>query len=277
MAHLVSDRGTYGDRLLNLEYREEEHDEVHKNDRGSLSQSLPQRLRIVAYGLLLVILRYIKNTINLISMHERWDELPDNTKRKRLLRVFQIVDPLLAFLVITNFLIFIFVGRYRSLWDRITKMYLTYTTAEHQITTVIPSRNLDFMNRRLVMDRLQIFFAFIAPFINWSKLISCIGLAIGMNKKNKQHNTHTEETTTESNNEVQQHSCGICKVSPITLEYVSNNCSHSFCYYCIKSNLLSSCAANTQLECPICCAVITDIHRAVAVGSGVRGGIIEKI
>jgi len=139
-----------------------------------------------------------------------------------------------------NFVLFLIKGEYRSIIDRILQMRLVYIHPGVSRTV-----NFDYMNRQLVWHGFTEFLLFLMPLINVEKIKSFI------NRK---------FSTPRSNLFLPANSCPICLADPINSPYISN-CNHTFCYFCLKQNML----ADRKYSCPRCGTIITDITRNIPI------------
>jgi peroxin-2 len=85
---------------------------------------------------------------------------------------------------------------------------------------------------------------FVMPLINLDKAKAFI------KRQFSGRNTRTVDSRTESD------TCCDCQASPANVPFISN-CNHTFCYYCLKSNLL----VDSGYCCPACGCQIKTIKR----------------
>ena len=102
--------------------------------------------------------------------------------------------------------------------------------------------NSEFITRQVLWQGFTDFAVFIAPFINWNKLRNWTRL--GVSRKFL---------------DLSSDSCGLClekgyKSIKITNPY-KTNCNHTYCYYCVKSELL----ADSSWSCLQCRSKVTSI------------------
>ena len=102
--------------------------------------------------------------------------------------------------------------------------------------------NSEFITRQVIWQGFTDFAVFIAPFINWNKLRNWT--RIGISKKFQNLSSDT---------------CALCidkgyKSIKITNPYITN-CDHSFCYYCIKSEMM----ADSSWKCILCRTKVTSL------------------
>eukprot|EP01012_Entosiphon_sulcatum_P066036 TRINITY_DN95094_c0_g1_i1.p1 TRINITY_DN95094_c0_g1~~TRINITY_DN95094_c0_g1_i1.p1 ORF type:complete len:303 (+),score=40.67 TRINITY_DN95094_c0_g1_i1:27-911(+) len=223
---------SYGERLHNLAARDES---LVGEDNGALIVSLATRVsrrKGLYFVAALVLWRYVHARLQRASVEHGWEELPPETPRKRLWLFLTALEPYIKLATFVNFVIFLFNGKYRSLFERIVALRLVYGKPGSFPRFV----NFEFMNRNIVWQALADFCAFLSKYINFSRFwrrrrITAPGQA----------------------------GCSVCGAQPIAVECRSD-CGHPFCYFCIAAQL----RLNPHFRCPACRLQITTFGRAPA-------------
>ena len=135
----------------------------------------------------------------------------------------------------SNFVIFMFTGRYTSLVERLLHMRLVY--AQQNIPRF---HSFEFLNRELVWQGFTEFLTFLMPLINFDRIRRFI------NQKILRKNPTS----------LPQSTCAFCSASPMSLPHRAD-CGHSFCYYCVKVAIMQQ----PDLGCPRCSSPISSLVR----------------
>lgn len=146
------------------------------------------------------------------------------------------IEVVIRSLTLLNFITFLWNGRYRSLFDRVFGVSLMYR--EREMSRLV---SYEYMDRQLVWTAFTEFFLVAAPLVDLPKLRRMVVRGIGADK------------------EVDEGVCMFCaqmgRAKVEVCEAYVTNCKHSFCYYCLQSNMMN----NPYLKCPRCYTTITDI------------------
>eukprot|EP00842_Homolaphlyctis_polyrhiza_P000156 jgi/Hompol1/1140/HPOL_001069-RA len=159
------------------------------------------------------------------------------------------IEQLFKAATLVNFLLFLSNGRYRSLIDRLLGMRVVYAHP-----TMSRSISFDFMNRQLVWQAFTEFVVFLLSYININ------GLKRSLVKIFKLKLKVDENLAT-----LPPHLCAICfsnnksGESTLHIPFASDACGHVFCYYCLKTEMMS----DELFACPRCGVRVAGIHRIV--------------
>lgn len=183
-----------------------------------------------------IFLPYLWQRLNIYSVNESWGSLKETDWRKKAWRIINKVDIYYKWLVMFNFLVFLWNGKYRSLIDRVLGMRLVYNAP-------LMSRNIsfDYMNRELVWNGFAEMILFIFPLINFEKI------------KNWMFSWGSKSLVDPKNH--YPFTCPICQKN-ITVPYVTN-CGHNYDYFCIHNILVQE----GQVDCLKCGKQINEIKR----------------
>ncbi|KAI9205756.1 Pex12 amino terminal region-domain-containing protein [Polychytrium aggregatum] len=236
---------SYGEALENLKYRNElKH--AAANEHLPIDARL-SRLQIVLRGLLTIGGHWAWTRLTRYTTTQEWSQRDESDIRFRLWGWMQSCEVLFKAVSLVNFLAFLYGGRYRTVVDRLLGARLVYRQREM-------TRRVDFdtMNGQLIWQTLGDFLLFLVPFVNLQKL------------KNKLARALFREPAVQ----LPDHMCAICHSlnrtsSAIHTPFVTN-CGHVYCYYCIKSSILS----DSSYPCPRCGATVVSIKPQIVLGSG---------
>jgi peroxin-2 len=257
---------TYGNQLQNLVY-----DELKPLKKflfffltsgiKYLAERLPNTVDILMALLRLIFLvkRRIFGFLSTIKSwkkqqngHERQSDEDDSATSYRrsivlLSRYLSALHSLMSTLNVT--MLFMWTGHYPTLIERILGMKVKYLHS-----SMARRVSFEYMNRQLVWNGFTEFMLFVMPLINVQKLrsmawqlVRCLPLLGTWITSNSTVAWHSNEGTK---------SCLFCGAEPIHTPYITN-CQHLFCYYCIKTALMS----DDKLSCPCCGHLITNITR----------------
>ncbi|KAJ3362562.1 peroxisome assembly protein (Peroxin-2) [Kappamyces sp. JEL0680] len=171
-----------------------------------------------------------------------WSEEPANSLTFKVWKWVQKIELVWKTLSWVNFLVFLSRGKYRNLQERIFGFQLV-----HERRDMSRLISFEFMNR--YRQRHQ-FYVALVPLLNFRSTKRYIKNVLGM-------------TLDKNAGQIPPTSCLICHAngrpsSTITVPY-RTNCNHLFCYYCIKSNMLS----DPSFACPRCGEIVKEISQAV--------------
>ncbi|KAL6057891.1 Peroxin-2 [Balamuthia mandrillaris] len=234
---------TYGQKLQNLVYRNENAIYPHLPTQSAVP---PTGLQKVLWGILHIGGRWGWQRLNRLCMHQRWAERGETDPRRRAWLLLNHLETAWKLFSLLNFIVFLYDGKYLSLIDRLLRMRLVYSRrgVAHYV-------NFEFMNRQLVWHGFTEFLLFLMPLINVEKLKSSFSRLLSLRRRYRSQNNSPEETINNS-------SCPICQAKPANTPYRSSPCGHVFCYYCIKTALMTD---GGRYLCPRCGETITSIER----------------
>ena len=248
---------TFGDRIQNLKY--------------SKNQSQPSLISKYIYAFA---------SIGIPYLYER-------TCKSELLNIdysnFKKFEYYYKTIEFINFIIFLYEGKYKSLIDRIFNWRKVYATR-----FMFRQLSFDYMNTELIWNGLAETILFIAPLINFKKLLTFISrfnlFYYNYGGLFKRGSTSTSTSTSSSgsggggsgggdtvvvpllessSDQSTNDECPYCNANPILIPFTSQddgNCKHRFCYYCIESALLND-SSDHCVNCPICSMEITKTKR----------------
>ena len=197
------------------------------NSRNKFKIALWQK---ILWCLINVLGRYLVSRLQSIMLYHGWNFSPDETFQKKVFNFVRKMEILYRCCSVINFLLFLYDGHYKHIFDRFVGIRLVYKVAN-------ASRLLsfEFMNQQLVWSGFNEFLYFLLPLLPLRKWKRWLFPA----------------SVTRSSNRLSD--CPICQRA-IILPH-DTNCKHLFCYHCIKA---------VEMEggsCPVCATVITSVNR----------------
>ncbi|KAF8974447.1 Pex12 amino terminal region-domain-containing protein [Flammula alnicola] len=147
---------SYGAKLQDLRYV------VSNNFSERLSRAFGIASNtLLLHGALTLVLPYVHNRFRSHALSQAWPDAPSSDYRRKAWDALGSAESIHALLGLTNFVAFLWSGRYRTLADRLLKMSL------------VPSRRLvkrdvsyEFMNRQMVWHAFTEFLLFLLPLIS---------------------------------------------------------------------------------------------------------------
>eukprot|EP00761_Pharyngomonas_kirbyi_P004339 gb/GECH01004343.1/.p1 GENE.gb/GECH01004343.1/~~gb/GECH01004343.1/.p1 ORF type:complete len:332 (+),score=49.72 gb/GECH01004343.1/:1-996(+) len=241
---------TYGDRLMNLKYRNEYAVSYNKTKASRIaantssvpsSEFHPSLTQKGIYALLLIGVPWLWSRIQRRSTVQEWGAYRRGTWQRQVWKGMQYLESLYKGFNVINFLVFLYDGKYRNIIDRIVKMRLVYDKPlmSRQI-------NFEYMNRQLVWNGFAELLLFILPLINFSRIKHMVTKPLSRFRNN----------STDIPQNSNPHACGLCGAFPIVVP-VYGNCDHPFCYYCIESKKY----LEGDPSCPKCDQPISNLKR----------------
>ncbi|KAJ3854219.1 peroxisomal biogenesis factor 2 [Lentinula lateritia] len=150
---------SYGAKLQGLRYFHPTSD-----GRKRAPSGLPRQL-LLMHGALAIIVPYLHNRLRAYGLSRAWPDAPSSDRRRKSWDFLVTLESSYALLGLTNFVVFLWNGQYRTVTDRLFKLRL------------IPARRLvqrdvsyEFMNRQMVWHAFTEFLLFFLPLINTRKI-----------------------------------------------------------------------------------------------------------
>ncbi|KAI8056773.1 Pex12 amino terminal region-domain-containing protein [Syncephalis plumigaleata] len=219
---------TYGARLQNLKYRNEY---KHRGGFGQATMRKSQHAPLSKWQASLFCLIHVGG-------HD-W-------RRKCWLWIQQ-AERIGRIVTLANLITFLFNGRYRTPLERILGMRLVY--AAKQTSRAV---SFEFLNRQLIWHAFTEFLLFIMPLINLERLGNTV----------RRRFTKADASLAKLPERIcvfcyeEQPKDQVVLGTQVQLPYITN-CSHIYCYYCIRSRLMT----DPHYPCPRCHEPITSIQR----------------
>ncbi|KAL2919093.1 peroxisome assembly protein (Peroxin-2) [Polyrhizophydium stewartii] len=266
-AMLYATGTTYGLALQNLKYRDElQH--RGKHELASYIAPVPTERRL-AHAILRIGGSWAFARINRFMTRHGWGDGSEGPTRYSIWRWVQRLELGYKIASVANFLVFLLNGRYeihhttserrcesagadaslpqptldryRSLLDRVLGMRVVY--AQQTMSRMI---SFEFMNRQLVWHAFTEFLLFIIPYVNLNAVRRMI----------KRQFRQRQEV------DLPAHLCAVCfsknRTSTVLHVPYETQCGHTYCYYCIKTEML----ADPAFACPRCGETVKDIRRS---------------
>ncbi|KAJ8323303.1 hypothetical protein BDV3_004298 [Batrachochytrium dendrobatidis] len=229
---------TYALQLQNLVYRNER----QLSYAGELSSfnSPISKFQKTMHAILNIGGTWIHARLARYMTKHRWSDRAEIDSRYMIWKLIQRLELAFKIVSVTNFLVFLYSGRYRSLLDRLLGMRVVYFQK-----TMSRMISFEFMNRQLVWHTFTEFLLFIIPFIN----INAVKRAL------------QKQFTQPRRLDLPPHLCVICHIknsaSLVLHVPYQTNCGHIFCYYCIKTEMMM----DASYACPRCGVTVKSISR----------------
>lgn len=216
---------TYGAKLQSLKFMDA---------RSAVSNKPITKSQKLGYGLLVVGGSYLWQKLDDYITNATYTA--EDPRRYEKLRQFtDSLSTLWSVSTLANFVLFLYSGKYSTLILRILRIRLGATTRK-----VSRSVNFEFQNRQLVWNAFTEFLLFILPLLNLAKIKRTALKYIFKADANK---PQTGELSF-----LPEKTCAICYKEDegnavnkeVTNPYKAVECSHIYCYVCIKSKLLEN-------------------------------------
>ncbi|XP_054159876.1 peroxisome biogenesis factor 2-like [Oppia nitens] len=197
-----------GQSLFQLKY-------YNLNSDNNIRDNLNQYQR---YGIILIqiLFPWVKQRINRENM-------------KNMLEKTENVYKSLDFL---NSLIFLYYGKYRSLWERLLRLGTGMQSVRQNWSS--GGLYLEIMNRELLWHTFAQLLTFVLPLINFYRLKNSY---LNVIRRVFPSDVKTEESNAMKRKLDDLKTCIICNEWPINAHEIG--CRHVFCYYCLMSRFLS--------------------------------------
>ncbi|KAH6602552.1 hypothetical protein BASA61_001009 [Batrachochytrium salamandrivorans] len=246
-AALYSTGSTYALELQNLKYRDEfQHTGQH--ELSLFNAPVPKGRRLI-HALLRIGGPWIHARLTRYLTTHGWSDGSEGEMKYRIWRLVQRLELLYKIISLGNFIAFLYNGRYRSFLDRLLGMRIVYS--QQTMSRMI---SFEFMNRQLVWSAFTEFFLSIIPFVNMNFLKRMV----------YRHFKQRQQL------DLPAHLCAICHIknrpsATLHIPY-ETNCKHTYCYYCIKTELM----IDSAFPCPRCGEKVRDISRYIDPVSSLR-------
>mmetsp|Transcript_12339 Transcript_12339/g.23972 ORF Transcript_12339/g.23972 Transcript_12339/m.23972 type:complete len:405 (+) Transcript_12339:106-1320(+) len=155
-----------GDALQNLRYRNEfVFDAAHKAGLLRLPGDDPSRLQRILHGVGSVLVPWAWERLEEHSLVHRWSSLDEDDWRNRAAKLMDKAERCYVLASLSNFVAFLYDGRYRSLLDRLLQMRVVYAKSEaHRAVS------FEFINQQLLYDGFSDMLMCLLPVIDWDRL-----------------------------------------------------------------------------------------------------------
>ena len=154
------------------------------------------------------------------------------TNKEKTKNIIEIIENVYKTLDLINSLIFLYYGKYRSLWERLFRIGIGLESPKQMANS--SELYFEIMTRELLWNSFAEFLTFVLPLINFFRL---------KNTFNNFLRTFIYRSSNKIGSDVEQRDssdlkiCQICNQWPIDGHEIG--CRHVFCYYCLMSNFLS--------------------------------------
>lgn len=272
-------RPTPGSALMNLRYRDERSINTKPrqapaigrsgNGQGALQVSSNQQNCISAnrelggrtgvegpglskwqrglWGLGTVFMQYAWARLDQIAAAQHWGDADSTPALQRAWMALRSCETALNVASLLNFVVFLQQGKYRSLLERVLRTRLVYQRAN-----MARAISFEYLNRQLVWHELSELLLFMLPLISVTRLKKMIvnrwPSLRAATAKHLQRASGLETQPSDVSDLAQAGPCAICGAHEITVPFCAVPCSHTFCYYCLRTN----CEADSQFACPTC-------------------------
>ncbi|PKU71173.1 peroxisome biogenesis protein 2 [Dendrobium catenatum] len=231
------DKPTPGNALMNLRYRDERRatsvgQEVRTGLEGtglSVSQKLWYCIGSVGG-------QYIWARLQSFSAFRRWGDSEQRPLARRIWVLIQRIEGIYKAAALSNLLLFLYSGRYRTLIERILKARLVYGSPNMNRAV-----SFEYMNRQLVWNEFSEMLLLLLPLLNSSSIKKFL-LPFSKDKSSGSSSNESE--------------CPICHANP-TIAFVALPCQHRYCYYCLRTR----CTSVSSYRCSRCNEPVVAIQR----------------
>jgi peroxin-2 len=262
-----SHRPTPGMELMNLRYRDERRVNHFGKKSGMHGEKLATSQRVAALAAC-VFGRYAWSKLTRTASVGRWAELDENTWRRRASRTMNRLELAHSSLSLANFLLFLFDGKYPSLWQRASAARLVYDSPEAERVV-----SYEYLNRQIVWQELSDLALFVLPIVSSHAARfrdgvrggrsaeggSSAGETGGRDERLRDHRSPSVADVPISS------PCAACARSPATNPFVLEPCGHVHCYYCARARAARAGgenAAEAGFRCSECGGRATGMRRA---------------
>lgn len=229
------DKPTPGNVLMNLRYRDERATETRGKVRTGLEGPGLTVAQKIWYCIATVGGQFIWARLQSFSAFRRWGDSEQASYPRRAWIIIQRVEGLYKAASFSNFLIFLYTGRYRNIIERALRARLVYESPNMSRAV-----SFEYMNRQLVWNEFSEMLLLLLPLLNSSSIRNFLRPF----SKDKSSISSRDETV-----------CPICQATP-TIPFLALPCQHSYCYYCLRTR----CAA-TSFRCSRCNELVTAMQR----------------
>jgi peroxin-2 len=256
------DRPTPGHQLQNLRYRNEAHaalaEAAAPRDPAVFVLTRTQK---TLYALLSIGGRWAWQRLRGALTARGWRLWPEGSLQRRVAAWVERAEWAYRLASVSNFVLFLWEGRYRSVLERLLRMRLVYAHARAS-----RQLNFEYMNQQLVWQGLAEFLLFIVPLIDFARIKALLLRALGV----------------ASAPDARGGGCPVCgstdMVTPYEARCVSarrasscarrltdsphaaalRSCGCVYCYYCLRASRV----AESAFRCPRCSTLVTGQRRA---------------
>ncbi|XP_057520437.1 peroxisome biogenesis protein 2 isoform X2 [Amaranthus tricolor] len=230
------DKPTPGNALMNLRYRDERVMEERGKVRTGLEGPGLTAAQKLWYCIATVGGQYIWTRLQSFSAFRRWGDSEQRTLGQRAWLFLQHIEGFYKAASFSNLLVFLFVGKYRNLIERVLRARLVYGSPNMN-----RSVSFEYMNRQLVWNEFSEMLLLLLPLLNSSSF------------KNLFRSFSKDKS---SDSTADENSCPICRGSP-SIPFIALPCRHRYCYYCLRTR----CSATPSFRCVRCSEPVTAMQR----------------
>ncbi|KAI0491842.1 hypothetical protein KFK09_026103 [Dendrobium nobile] len=155
---------------------------------------------------------------------------------RRIWVLIQRIEGIYKAAALSNLLLFLYSGRYRTLIERILKARLVYGSPNMNRAV-----SFEYMNRQLVWNEFSEMLLLLLPLLNSSSIKKFL-LPFSKDKSSGSSSNESE--------------CPICHANP-TIAFVALPCQHRYCYYCLRTR----CTSVSSYRCSRCNEPVVAIQR----------------
>ncbi|KAJ3842119.1 peroxisomal biogenesis factor 2 [Lentinula raphanica] len=291
---------SYGAKLQGLRYIT-----PASHGRKLAPSNLPRQI-LLMHGALTIVVPYLHNRVRAHGLSKAWPDAPSSDRRRRLWDVLVTLESSYALLGLTNFVIFLWNGRYRTIADRVFNLRLVQARRLVQRDV-----SYEFMNRQMVWHAFTEFLLFFLPLINARTIQRRID-RLKTQVSSMVASSSKVAATSKARGKywsLPQNECAICTENasfsinvaeasvtfpnvtqfftseaeenpdsipthPINTPYITD-CQHTYCYHCIAERMMRS-ADDTHdtagWECLRCAHIVQSAERYIVDSSAGTAG-----
>eukprot|EP00873_Tetraselmis_striata_P019233 jgi/Tetstr1/439497/TSEL_027927.t2 len=233
-------RPTPGMSLMGLRFRDERARRVGQAGGSGLEGRGLSTAQRWVYGLVSVGGTYAWRRAHQHAAEHHWRDAPQGSWQRAAWRTLAAGDNMLAVGRLTNMLLFLRLGDYRSMLERLLRARLVYTQASMQRAI-----SFEYLSRQLVWQELSELLLNVLPLLDPEKLrarlLRWLPPAVTLLGARHRH-VH-----------IAQYAGSGEAHTPFSAE----PCGHTFCYYCLRART----QADRQYSCPICGVRVDGLRR----------------
>jgi len=221
---------------------------------GSLKGAPPSLSQRRLHALLFVLLPWLWARGSRFLSAREWGARPAGDVRRRVWKAVQWLETVHRCATTLNLLLFLRFGRYRSVGERVLRLRLL-----PKEPTLSRSLNFDYMNQVLLWNSFQELFETLRPLLvanahRFTRLLLALPSPLSILPPS----LSSASAPPPDGTPLPISACGICHVDPPHTPH-HGSCSHPFCYYCLRSALVSN---PRGFACPRCHVLLSTCQRA---------------
>jgi len=226
VSSIVMKSTTYGNQLQNLVFEGEGTKEMNGARAGKWVREATMSTRQkVGWGIGQVLIPYVWAKLERHALVNRWADEEGREWKRRVFEMMGWIEVGLKVVNWMNLVMFLWNGQYVSVIGRVLRIRQVY-----QFKTMNRQVSFEFMNRQLIWSSFSELIMFLMPLVNLEGVKR-------MMKRLMRGNRRVGDGGGEG--EKKENECGVCSASPMNTAVVAEPCGHGYCYYCLKTSLMT--------------------------------------